>query len=68
MWLAVASTEVGAAQHWIHEHWAEGLDDAARAAADATVDLDAAEATCPACQTVFDPAAGRCPDCGLRFA
>ncbi|MEZ5962900.1 MAG: zinc ribbon domain-containing protein [Planctomycetota bacterium] len=35
---------------------------------DAVVDFDQAEATCPACGTVFATTANRCPDCGLRFA
>lgn len=36
------------------------------------VDLEAAEATCPACGEAFDPGGlsaggGRCPGCGLRL-
>ena len=54
----------------INQRWAVGLDEASRLAADMTVDLDAAETTCPACMTAFDPqgADGRCPECGLAFA
>jgi predicted amidophosphoribosyltransferase len=51
----------------VHDHWARDLSPEERAAADSVVDLDAEEATCPACQTVFETAASRCPGCGLRL-
>ncbi len=38
-----------------------------RAAAEAVVDLDAAENTCPACGFTVPGGAERCPDCGLRL-
>ncbi|MBK8974534.1 MAG: hypothetical protein IPM29_01275 [Planctomycetes bacterium] len=38
------------------------------AAADAVVDFDAEQASCPACGAQFETAAAtRCPDCGLNF-
>ena len=45
----------------------EGLDEDARRAAEATIDLDAAENSCPACGESFAPTDLRCPSCGLRF-
>jgi len=53
----------------IHERWGTGLSDEARLASELTVDLDAAETTCPACMATFDPRSspGSCPDCGLAL-
>lgn len=65
--LAVASTDIAEATRCVREHWGEGLDDEVRQAAEATVDLDAAEWTCPACGTSFDGGAERCPGCGLKL-
>lgn len=36
-----------------------------RAAADAVVDFNAADMTCPACATTFATGPSECPDCGL---
>ncbi len=36
-----------------------------RAAADAVINFDAAEITCPACGTSFATGPTECPDCGL---
>jgi hypothetical protein len=39
-----------------------------RGQATAAINLDAETATCPACETEFNPqGADRCPDCGLRI-
>lgn len=38
---------------------------AERAAADAVVNFDAAQMTCPACGTTFATGPSECPDCGL---
>lgn len=38
------------------------------ALAEAVYDPDAAEATCPACATVFATTLTECPDCGLHFS
>jgi predicted RNA-binding Zn-ribbon protein involved in translation (DUF1610 family) len=51
----------------ISERWAAGIDPEAVASAERMVDLDAAEAACPACGEAFQPSALRCPACGLRF-
>ena len=48
-------------------HWAQGQDEAILEQAEKAIDLDAAQAECPACGTPFAPTAGRCPGCGLRF-
>jgi predicted amidophosphoribosyltransferase len=37
------------------------------AAADAVIDLDADESTCPACTGTIPRGAARCPECGLRL-
>ncbi|HED65885.1 MAG TPA: hypothetical protein ENJ09_10065 [Planctomycetes bacterium] len=65
--LAVASEEAEAAQRAIDEHWKSGLDEQARAAADASIDLDAEVWNCPACTAAFPRGSARCPECGLRF-
>ena len=52
----------------IEVHWNAQLADDERAAAETVVDLDAAEATCPACGTPFPTNdASRCPEGGLNF-
>jgi hypothetical protein len=56
----------------VHELWASHLDPRAVAAAECAIDLDASEASCPACGATFATAffattASRCPGCGLRF-
>jgi uncharacterized OB-fold protein len=51
----------------VRAQWAAELDPAAVVAADGMVDLDAAEARCPACGALFATSAARCPGCGLRF-
>jgi hypothetical protein len=67
LWLAVASEDAPAAAQMIRDRWAEGIDADALACAEREVDLDAAEAACPACGAAFEPSSLRCPACGLRF-
>jgi predicted amidophosphoribosyltransferase len=43
------------------------MNEVEKRAADAVVDRDAEQATCPACQATFRLPATRCPDCGLHF-
>lgn len=64
----VASRDVVLAQRAVEAHWEAGLDEGARAQANAVVDLDAEENLCPACGTPFRTAAGRCGECGLKLA
>ncbi|MFN0242609.1 MAG: hypothetical protein ACKVWV_06920 [Planctomycetota bacterium] len=49
----------------IANEWARDLDEHARAAADAIVDLDGDTRTCPACTATFDAGPPKCPECGL---
>lgn len=65
MWLAVASPDAPRAAAVIADEWARDLDDHARAAADAIVDLDGDTRTCPACTATFDAGPSKCPECGL---
>jgi len=66
LWLAVAGPDRATALKAIEAAWVDSLDEESRqAAGDGVIDLEAAEAACPACGHVFDPKAGRCPDCGL---
>jgi uncharacterized paraquat-inducible protein A len=65
--LAVASSDAVAAERVVRDLWAAELDPGALAAAERTVDMDSAEARCPACDATFDPSEARCPGCGLRF-
>lgn len=51
----------------MRDHWAQGLDPSILAAAEGTIDLDAEEASCPACGACFVPTVARCPGCGLRI-
>ena len=52
----------------IEAHWNQDLDEAELAAVGTVVDLDAEQATCPACDTPFPTSdAPRCPECGLNF-
>jgi hypothetical protein len=51
----------------IEERWLAGLDERGRRSAQATIDLDAARHTCPACLSEFDAGPRSCPDCGLRL-
>jgi len=67
LWLAVASEDGAAAARAIRDRWANGLDPETLASAEREVDLDAAEAACPACGEAFEPSSLRCPACGLRF-
>ena len=48
-------------------HWAQGVPEDVVANADRAIDLDAAEATCPACLATFATGPNRCPSCGLRL-
>ena len=60
--------QVEAAREAIEAHWNGELPDDERFAAEAVVDLDADEATCPACMTPFPTSdTSRCPECGLNF-
>ena len=43
------------------------LDDHDLSGCDAVVDMDAGEATCPACGFTFQTSTTTCPDCGLCF-
>ncbi len=43
------------------------MSEAERIAADAVIDLDADENTCPACMTKIPGGAKRCKGCGLRL-
>ncbi|MDP6539711.1 MAG: hypothetical protein QF903_15630 [Planctomycetota bacterium] len=52
----------------LQRDWADGQDAEAVAAAAAAIDLDADEATCPACQGTIPAGSERCPECGLRIA
>lgn len=67
MWLAVASQDQARAAEALENHWLEGLDDAQRAAATGSFDLDSDELQCPACGARFAQGPARCPGCGLRF-
>jgi uncharacterized protein with PIN domain len=66
--LAVASEDAEACVAVIQRSWAEGQDAEVVAAASVAIDLDADEATCPACQGTIPSGSERCPECGLRFA
>jgi hypothetical protein len=67
LWLAVASQDAPSAARIVHGLWGRELDPSALAAAAQSIDLDAQEATCPACGSSFAPDLARCPGCGLRF-
>lgn len=56
-----------AAQVAVDDEFLDGLDDSARAAAEATIDLDAEENACPACGETFAALPTNCPGCGLRI-
>jgi len=51
----------------LQAHWDSELSEVERKAQQATVDLDADEATCPACESLMPGGSMRCPACGLRF-
>ena len=51
----------------VFEHWGGDLDPHVLEQASKPVDLDAAEASCPACGAAFETSGQRCPKCGLRF-
>lgn len=65
--LAVAGRDVDLAQAAIEDDFLSGLDEAGRAAAQSTIDLDAEENSCPACGGPLTGLPERCPSCGLRF-
>jgi hypothetical protein len=65
--LAVAGSDALAAEGLVRDLWAAELDPGALAAAERTVDMDSAEALCPACGATFDTSEPRCSGCGLRF-
>jgi hypothetical protein len=68
-WLAVARPDTQRAMQLYEAHLDAMVDNSGLPRVESTVDLDAEEATCPACQTPFKTAdAERCPECGLRFA
>ena len=65
--LYVPTEALEKARALLAEAWgAEGEDSADPASA--AIDLDADEATCPACQGTIPSGSERCPECGLRFA
>ncbi len=66
MELAVASTDMKASAIAIDEQWSQQLTAEEKAATEMVIDLDAEEATCPACMTAFAPGVTHCPECGLR--
>ncbi|MEQ1891448.1 MAG: hypothetical protein ABL998_02805 [Planctomycetota bacterium] len=66
--LAVAGADAARALAAIQEAFLGELEPAARACAEATLDLDADEKVCPACSTRFAGVPSRCPGCGLRIA
>ncbi|MCC7011751.1 MAG: hypothetical protein IT454_04235 [Planctomycetes bacterium] len=51
----------------LYEHWGREIDPSALARASGEINLDADEATCPACGEAFKTSAAKCPSCGLRF-
>ncbi len=66
----VAGPDLEPAQEALRVHWYGHLPDEADpdlAARDVAVDLDADEATCPACAEPFSPGSVRCTGCGLRL-
>jgi hypothetical protein len=65
--LVTLPENLDAARSALEAHWNDDLDDDAKAAVSTVVDLDAAEATCPACMNTFPTDATRCPECGLNF-
>lgn len=67
MQLAVASEDKFEAARAVDDHWARDLSPEERAATEMVIDLDADEATCPACLTTFKTGILRCPGCGLRL-
>lgn len=64
--LVCAAADKPAAAQVLTAHWA-GDSAEAVAAAGHLIDLDAEQATCPACTTSFPTDATRCPGCGLRL-
>jgi len=65
--LAVASADAARAAQAIQDAFLAELEPAARACAEATVDLDAAENACPACGARLVGPVARCAACGLRL-
>jgi predicted Zn-ribbon and HTH transcriptional regulator len=65
--LAVAGADAARAATAIQEAFLGELEPAARACAEATLDLDAEEKVCPACSARFTGLPSRCPTCGLRI-
>ena len=57
-----------AASPAMNDDFLSGLDDEARRAADAVIDLDAEENSCPACGDAWTSVPQRCPSCGLRIS
>ena len=66
--LVTPMEELQPARAAIEAHWNQDLGEAELAAVGTVVDLDAEQATCPACATPFPTGdATRCPECGLNF-
>ena len=63
----VASEQLPAAGKALTEHWAKDVPDAAGCASEVTIDLDADQASCPACSASFEVGLSHCPGCGLRI-
>ena len=55
----------GIRAHWAR-HLPEGVDVLGAVDDGGAIDLEAEQATCPACGEVFKPGVQRCPGCGLR--
>jgi hypothetical protein len=67
--LYLKPADLGAFQALLSEEHALALGDLKPVAVseDAVFDSEKAEATCPACGTVFSTRLTECPDCGLGF-
>jgi rubrerythrin len=49
----------------LRDEWRRNASEAERRAAEAVIDHNAVEITCPACTTTFATGPTACPDCGL---
>lgn len=72
LWLAVATPDVPDALQLLEEHERAELsrmdpDGSVTRAAEHVIDLDADEASCPACGAGIPQGRLRCPGCGLRI-
>ncbi len=67
MQLAVASQVAQEGARLIRAHFDADLSAEQLAAANAVIDLDAQEGSCPACGSPIVPGGMRCSSCGLRW-